>query len=290
MILRRVQIITGKRCLRNLPTHVGFALRFVGIDSNTSFVHMYWHVKHANLLPHDATRSTVPGLRATDYAQGMELRCASPQSSSSSPHASPQPAPATIARRRPALRYPRRRRQRPQPRRHPTLRRRPTRRPRPKRQLHPPQRHPTTTGFPPRCTALVANADVDALAAQHLRLTADGVSATSAGTSQLVCRFQGSGEGGDTAIIIVASGYADPPTASAEDGILRTAAEGQGGKFTRLDGVADEAYSFTYPTVTGVIARNGSRSVSIGVGKLLGVPTPAEFNTLLQLLLAKLGD
>lgn len=148
----------------------------------------------------------------------------------------------------------------------------------------------TATGFPPRCTALVANADVDALAAQHLRLTADGVSATSAGTSQLVCRFQGSGEGGDTAIIIVASGYTDPPTASAEDGILRTAAEGQGGKFTRLDGVADEAYSFTYPTVTGVIARNGSRSVSIGVGKLLGVPTPAEFNTLLQLLLAKLGD
>ncbi len=148
----------------------------------------------------------------------------------------------------------------------------------------------TATGFPPRCTALVANADVDALAAQHLRLTADGVSATSAGTSQLVCRFQGSGDGGDTAIIIVASGYTDPPTASAEDGILRTAAEGQGGKFTRLDGVADEAYSFTYPTVTGVIARNGSRSVSIGVGKLLGVPTPAEFNTLLQLLLAKLGQ
>ncbi len=147
-----------------------------------------------------------------------------------------------------------------------------------------------TTGFPSRCTALVANADIDALAAQHLRLTADGVSATSAGTSQLVCRFQGSGDGGDTAIIIVALGYSDPPTASVEDGILRTAAESQGGKFTRLEGVADEAYSFTYPTVTGVIARNGSRSVSIGVGKLLGVPTPAEFNTLLQLLLAQLGQ
>ena len=147
----------------------------------------------------------------------------------------------------------------------------------------------TTTGFPPRCTALVANADVDALAAQHLRLTADGVSAASAGTSQLVCRFQGTGEGGDTAIIIVSSGYADPPTASVEDGVLRTAAESQGGKFARLAGIGDEAYSFTYPTVTGVIARNGSRSVSIGVGRLLGVPTPAEFNTLLQLLLAKLG-
>lgn len=148
----------------------------------------------------------------------------------------------------------------------------------------------TTTGFPPRCTALVANADVDALAAQHLRLTADGVTATSAGTSQLVCRFQGTGESSDTAIIIVATGYADPPTASTEDGILRTAAESQGGKFARLAGIGDEAYSFTYPTVTGVIARNGSRSVSIGVGRLLGVPTPAEFNMLLQLLLAKLGN
>ncbi len=35
-------MITGQRCLWNLPTGVGFALRFVGIDTNTSFARMCW--------------------------------------------------------------------------------------------------------------------------------------------------------------------------------------------------------------------------------------------------------
>jgi hypothetical protein len=144
--------------------------------------------------------------------------------------------------------------------------------------------------FPARCSALVSNADIDALAAQHLALLADSVAATSGTVSQLVCRFQGSGTGADTAIIVVAAGYADAATAHNEDAIGRAAAETQGGKFTTLTGVGDEAYAFTYPAITGVAARKGSRSVSIGVGKLLGVPTPDEFNTLLQLLLGKLGS
>ena len=124
---------------------------------------------------------------------------------------------------------------------------------------------------------LVLKADIDALALQHLQLGTDSVIAVGGLTSQLVCRFQGTGTGADTAIIVVASGYSDAATASSEDGLARTTAQEQGGVFIKLDGVAEEAYSFTYPTLTGVAARNGNRSVSIGVGKLLGVPNPGDY-------------
>jgi hypothetical protein len=144
--------------------------------------------------------------------------------------------------------------------------------------------------FPARCTDLVSNADIDALALQHLQLGTDSVIAVGGLTSQLVCRFQGTGTGADTAIIVVASGYSDAATASSEDGLARTTAQEQGGVFIKLDGVAEEAYSFTYPTLTGVAARNGNRSVSIGVGKLLGVPNPGDYTRLLQALFAKLAS
>jgi hypothetical protein len=130
---------------------------------------------------------------------------------------------------------------------------------------------------------------VDALAAQHLVLTTDATSGAAAGTSQLVCRFQGTGTGADTAIIVVATAYPDAATAIREDQILRATVQAQGGKFTSLDGVGDEAYSFAYPTVTGVAERRGSDSVSIGVGKLLGVPKTEEYSPVLQTLLSKLG-
>ncbi len=143
--------------------------------------------------------------------------------------------------------------------------------------------------FPSRCSALVSNSDVDALAAQHLQLVADSVAGTSGSVSQLVCRFQGSNTGSDTAIIIVAAGYVDASAAHDDDALARKAAEGQGGSFTPRSGVGDEAYVFQYPAVSGVAARKGRFSVSIGVGKLLGVPAPGEFDPLLRSLFAKLG-
>jgi hypothetical protein len=143
--------------------------------------------------------------------------------------------------------------------------------------------------FPGRCSALVVNAGVDALAVQHLQLVADSVAGTSGSVSQLVCRFQGNGTGSDTAIIIVAAGYADASAAHDDDALARQAAEGQGGSFTPRSGIGDEAYSFQYPAVSGVAARKGRFSVSIGVGKLLGAPAPGEFDPLLQSLFTKLG-
>jgi hypothetical protein len=148
---------------------------------------------------------------------------------------------------------------------------------------------PSTAAFPGRCSALVSNADVDALAVQHLQLVADSVAGTSGSLSQLVCRFQGNGTGSDTAIIIVAAGYADASAAHDDDALARQAAEGQGGSFTPRSGIGDEAYSFQYPAVSGVAARKGRFSVSIGVGKLLGAPAPGEFDPLLQSLFTKLG-
>jgi len=145
-------------------------------------------------------------------------------------------------------------------------------------------------GFPARCSSLVTGAEIDALAAQHLQLAPDAAAATSGATSQLVCRFQGAGTAGDSAIIVVAARYADATTATREDRISRTTAEAQGGKFAPLAGVEDEAYSFVYPSVTGVAARRGRATLSIGVGKLLGVPAPAEFNALIKSLLTKLGS
>lgn len=144
-------------------------------------------------------------------------------------------------------------------------------------------------GFPARCSSLVTG-EIDALAAQHLQLAPDAAAATSGATSQLVCRFQGAGTAGDSAIIVVAARYADATTATREDRISRATAEAQGGKFTALAGVEDEAYSFVYPSVTGVAARRGRATLSIGVGKLLGVPASAEFNALIKSLLTKLGS
>lgn len=146
------------------------------------------------------------------------------------------------------------------------------------------------SGFPARCSAFVVSADIDALAAQHLSLADDTAEGTSGVTSQLVCRFQGTGAGGDSAIIVVAARYADAPTATREDRILRSTAEAQGGKFTQIPGLEDEAYSLTYPSVTGAAARRGNVTVSIGVGKLLGVPATAEYSALIKSLLSKLGN
>jgi hypothetical protein len=143
--------------------------------------------------------------------------------------------------------------------------------------------------FPQRCTQLVSNADIDALALQHLQLVTDSVVTVSGSTSQLACRFQGSGTSADTAIIVVASGYPDAATAISEDSKAQATTRGQGGTVTNLTGIADEAYAFAYPTLTGVAARKGSRSVLVGAGKLLGVPQPAEFTPIIQALLNKVG-
>lgn len=144
--------------------------------------------------------------------------------------------------------------------------------------------------FPQRCTELVSNADIDALALQHLPLVTDNVVSVSGSTSQLVCRFQGSGTSADTAIIVVASGYPDAATASNEDAKARATTRAQGGTVANLESVADEAYAFAYPTLTGVAVRKGSRSVLVGAGKLLGVPQPAEFTPIIQALLNKVGS
>jgi hypothetical protein len=144
--------------------------------------------------------------------------------------------------------------------------------------------------FPQRCTQLVSNADIDALALQHLPLVTDNVVSVTGSTSQLVCRFQGSGTSADTAIIVVASGYPDAATASNEDAKARATTRAQGGTAANLEGVADEAYAFAYPTLTGVAVRKGSRSVLVGAGKLLGVPQPAEFTPIIQALLNKVGS
>lgn len=143
--------------------------------------------------------------------------------------------------------------------------------------------------FPGRCSEFVSNADVDALAAQHLQPVGDSVAGSSGPISQLVCRFQGSGTGADTSVIIVAASYADAAAARDDHALARKVAKGQGGSFTPLSGIGDEAYSFSYPAVSGVAAREGRLSVSIAVGKLLGVPAPSEFNPLLQSLFRKLG-
>lgn len=143
--------------------------------------------------------------------------------------------------------------------------------------------------FPARCSALAVDSGIDILAAQHLQLAADTVAGRSGPMSQLVCRFQGAGTTGDTAIIVVAARYADVATATREDRLLRTTAEAQGGKFTKVDGLEDEAYSLAYPSLTGVAARRGNATVSIGVGKLLGVPGTAEYTTLIKSILDKVG-
>ena len=147
-----------------------------------------------------------------------------------------------------------------------------------------------STGFPARCSAFVANAEIDALAAQHLTLADDTAQGTSGGTSQLVCRLQGSGASGDSAIIVIGARYADAPTATREDRILRDTAQAQGGKFTQLPGVEDETYSLIYPTVTGIASRRANVTISIGVGKLLGVPATADYTALIKSLLSKLSN
>jgi hypothetical protein len=144
--------------------------------------------------------------------------------------------------------------------------------------------------FPQRCSQFVSNADIDALALQHLQLVTDSVVATSGSTSHLTCRFQGSGTSADTAIVVLAGGFSDATTASNEDSLARARAQRLGVTFTKLAGIADEAYAIADPTLTGVVARNGSRTVSVGVGKLLGVPQPAEFTPIIHALLDKLGS
>jgi hypothetical protein len=105
---------------------------------------------------------------------------------------------------------------------------------------------------------------------------------------QLACRFQASGTGADRYIYVLASGYSDAATAINETAFLRTAA--QGVTFTKVEGIADEAYAFVAATQTGMIARKGRSSVWVGVSKLLGVPRPAEFTPIIQALLAKVGS
>lgn len=96
---------------------------------------------------------------------------------------------------------------------------------------------PSVLATPPssrqKCSDLVSNADVDALALHHLGLSADNAVSMSGSTLQFRCQFQEGGANAPLAILILATSYADVASARTAAANERATAQAQHTTVTR---------------------------------------------------------
>ena len=148
----------------------------------------------------------------------------------------------------------------------------------------------TATGtVAPDCETVVPTREIAQLVGSSLTVL-PGAPARTGPATQIVCRYLvGAGASADKTIIVVVAGYADEATAASQDALGRQAIEQQGGSFTKITGVGDEAYSFVFPTLAGVSARLGTHTLSFGIGKGLRQPAQDAVTVLAQRILETAG-
>ena len=144
--------------------------------------------------------------------------------------------------------------------------------------------------FPEDCGHLVSAADVSIMMGIPLR-TPDAQPIEREQVVVLICKYSADGrvtQPAEQTVNVAGEGFIDAATAQSLDADGRAKVTEQGGTYTPLTGVADEAYSFVFPNQTGVVARRGRYTASIGIGKSLPQPKTDAITALVLDTLARL--
>jgi hypothetical protein len=143
--------------------------------------------------------------------------------------------------------------------------------------------------LPKDCESLIPSRDITDLVAANVTV-ANSVPVASGSTLQLQCRYSTvAGAPIQDSIVVIVAEYPDAATAAAYDAGGRAAIEAQGGTFTKLEGVGQEAYTFAFPRLTGISARNGRHTLSLGIGSGVTTASPQAVQTLAQKIVANVG-